>query len=302
MDAPSAMFMVAASPQRSLVLSRVLASEPVPAGSVLNWRISPETGLGRRLLAVLACVNATIDFGLQPVSVKFGSIDRLDRYRLRQMEFVFPHRRRRLDPAAAVSLGAVAELPGGVLIEQRELTIDGMAGTSMPRFSDVPGAMDYLRYDVTNLAYYARHTGRSAVIGVGSGRDLLSAYLFGFREHHRCRAQSHLRRPADRSGQAARLRRRRRPARESRFVVDDGRSWFARTQEKFDLIEMSMVDTWAATGAGAFSLSENGLYTVEGWKTFLSALSPNGLFTVSRWHSPTPPSSSAVSSAWPSPR
>ena len=70
-----------------------------------------------------------------------------------------------------------------------------------------------------------------------------------------------------------------------RFVVDDGRSWFARTQEKFDLIEMSMVDTWAATGAGAFSLSENGLYTVEGWKTFLSALNPNGLFTVSRWHS-----------------
>ena len=47
-----------------------------------------------------------------------------------------------------------------------------------------------------------------------------------------------------------------------------------------------MVDTWAATGAGAFSLSENGLYTVEGWKTFLSALTPNGLFTVSRWHSP----------------
>ena len=71
-----------------------------------------------------------------------------------------------------------------------------------------------------------------------------------------------------------------------RFVVDDGRSWFARTSEKFDLIEMSMVDTWAATGAGAFSLSENGLYTVEGWKAFLSALTPNGLFSVSRWHSP----------------
>ena len=54
----------------------------------------------------------------------------------------------------------------------------------------------------------------------------------------------------------------------------------------FDLIEMSMVDTWAATGAGAFSLSENGLYTVEGWKAFLSALTPTGLLTVSRWHSP----------------
>ena len=49
---------------------------------------------------------------------------------------------------------------------------------------------------------------------------------------------------------------------------------------------MSMVDTWAATGAGAFSLSENGLYTVEGWRKFLGSLAPNGVFTVSRWYSP----------------
>jgi spermidine synthase len=40
--------------------------------------------------------------------------------------------------------------------------------------------------------------------------------------------------------------------------VDDARSWFASTKEKFDLVQMSMIDTWAATGAGAFSLSENG--------------------------------------------
>ena len=50
---------------------------------------------------------------------------------------------------------------------------------------------------------------------------------------------------------------------------------------------MSMVDTWAATGAGAYSLSENGLYTVEGWRTFFRHLTPTGIFTVSRWYSPT---------------
>ena len=49
---------------------------------------------------------------------------------------------------------------------------------------------------------------------------------------------------------------------------------------------MSMVDTWAATGAGAYSLSENGLYTVEGWRTFFRHLTPTGVFTVSRWYSP----------------
>ena len=53
-----------------------------------------------------------------------------------------------------------------------------------------------------------------------------------------------------------------------RLFVDEARSWFSRSDERFDLIQMSMIDTFAATGAGAFSLSENGLYTVEGWRDF----------------------------------
>jgi len=46
---------------------------------------------------------------------------------------------------------------------------------------------------------------------------------------------------------------------------------------------MSLIDTWAATGARAYSLSENGLYTTQGWHHFLSALTPTGVYTVSRW-------------------
>jgi hypothetical protein len=71
-----------------------------------------------------------------------------------------------------------------------------------------------------------------------------------------------------------------------RFEVDEARSWFARTPRSFDVIQMSLIDTWAATGAGAFTLTENGLYTVEAWKHFLDRLNPGGLFTVSRWYAP----------------
>src|SRR5207244_12572887 len=63
-----------------------------------------------------------------------------------------------------------------------------------------------------------------------------------------------------------------------------GRSWMARTQQSFDIIQMSLIDTWAATGAGAFSLSGNGLCTGEAWRIFLSRLTPKGVFTVSRWY------------------
>src|SRR5699024_10243008 len=70
-------------------------------------------------------------------------------------------------------------------------------------------------------------------------------------------------------------------------VVDEARSWFARTDQTFDIIQMSLIDTWAATGAGAYSLSENGLYTVQAWRIFLEQLTPNGVFTVSRWYAPS---------------
>src|SRR6266853_1143976 len=71
-----------------------------------------------------------------------------------------------------------------------------------------------------------------------------------------------------------------------KFEVDEARSWFARTPRYFDVIQMSRIDTWAATGAGAFALTENGLYTVEAWQRFLGRLNPGGLFTVSRWYAP----------------
>jgi hypothetical protein len=285
LDAPSAMFVVAALVAIAAWCFGRAASEPSPAGFLPSWRILGKPGVIAVYLAALAGLNAIDDHFLQPVVVKFDKFVPLsDISYLKWNSFS-----RITATTSKVDVpflwGPSPTAPLKTVMEQRDLTIDGMAGTRMPRYSDKPGAMDYLRYDVTNLAYYARHSGRSAVIGVGSGRDVLSAHLFGFRDitgvelnpifidlltdPNKLRGYAGV---ADLPG--------------VRFVVDDGRSWFARTQEKFDLIEMSMVDTWAATGAGAFSLSENGLYTVEGWKTFLSALTPTGMFTVSRWHSP----------------
>ena len=37
----------------------------------------------------------------------------------------------------------------------------------------------FLRYDITNLAYFLSDRPRVLVIGVGAGRDILSAALFG---------------------------------------------------------------------------------------------------------------------------
>ena len=56
------------------------------------------------------------------------------------------------------------------------------------------------------------------------------------------------------------------------------------TDKRFDIIQISLTDTWAATSAGAFALTENALYTTDAWKVYLDRLKPGGILTVSRFY------------------
>ncbi|MGH9377533.1 MAG: hypothetical protein ACRD1I_01915 [Terriglobia bacterium] len=67
------------------------------------------------------------------------------------------------------------------------------------------------------------------------------------------------------------------------IVVSDGRSFIRGTDRRFDVIEMTLVDTWASTAAGAFALSENYLYTVEAFEQYFGRLRPDGMVAVTRW-------------------
>ncbi|KAB0265946.1 class I SAM-dependent methyltransferase [Microvirga brassicacearum] len=168
-------------------------------------------------------------------------------------------------------------------VDQRWMHIDGGAGTAVYRFTGDLQEMAFLRFDVTNLAYAIPGLKTGAVIGVGGGRDLLSARLFGLPEVVGIEINPIFidlltQRYADYTTIG------RQPG--ITFQVDEARSWFARATRSFDIIQMSLIDTWAATGAGAFTLSENGLYTVEAWRIFLQRLTPDGVFTVSRWYAP----------------
>lgn len=161
------------------------------------------------------------------------------------------------------------------------IRIDGGAATFVAEGSDRLQSFAYFDYDVASFAHLLRPTGPAAVIGVGGGPDVVSSARAGHQpvvgielnelilDVHRGagRDYSHL---ADIPG--------------VELVSDEARSFMARDRHKYDVITMSMIDTWASTGAGAFSLSENGLYTAEAWQVFLNRLTPTGIFTVSRWY------------------
>ena len=65
--------------------------------------------------------------------------------------------------------------------------------------------------------------------------------------------------------------------------VSDGRSWLRSSDEAFDVVQMTLVDTWASTAAGAFALSENNLYTREAFREYFEHLKPDGLLSITRW-------------------
>jgi len=65
--------------------------------------------------------------------------------------------------------------------------------------------------------------------------------------------------------------------------VTDGRSFVRNARQKFDVVQMTLVDTWASTAAGAFALSENSLYTVEAFRAYFDHLNSDGMLAITRW-------------------
>lgn len=65
--------------------------------------------------------------------------------------------------------------------------------------------------------------------------------------------------------------------------VTDGRSFVRNSKQQYDVVQMTLVDTWASTAAGAFALSENSLYTVEAFQEYFEHLKPDGMIAITRW-------------------
>jgi hypothetical protein len=70
---------------------------------------------------------------------------------------------------------------------------------------------------------------------------------------------------------------------EVHIFVEDGRSFVRRSSRKYQVIQATLVDTWASTAAGAFALSENNLYTSDAFYDYLNHLTDDGLLSFTRW-------------------
>jgi hypothetical protein len=186
----------------------------------------------------------------------------------------------------------------GPLPETRFMDIDSAASTPILKIAPDLSNAQYLRYELTGLPYHVKEgslespEGDAAgergqdftalVIGPGGGRDLATALVFGARqvdgvEINPIIADDVMRdRFKEFSGGIYDHPR-------VRVFVDDGRSFVRRSHEQYDVIQASLVDTWAATAAGAYTLTENTLYTVEAFDDYLQHLTDDGVLSITRW-------------------
>jgi len=161
------------------------------------------------------------------------------------------------------------------LIEQ-----DGAAGTPVVPAGE--GAdLAWLDWDVTSLGLAVVRPRSAVIIGAGGGKDILTAARAGVKRIVAVEINPDIVRVVEEefagiSGRPYAL-----PGVEKR--VAEGRSFLAASRESYDFIQLAMVDSWAATSAGAFTMSENHLYTLEAFDTYLERLTAGGALSLSRY-------------------
>jgi predicted membrane-bound spermidine synthase len=172
--------------------------------------------------------------------------------------------------------------------DRQLIFIDSDAATVIYRDGSDPARHPGLRDRVEGLAHHLGGRERVLIIGPGGGVDVIIARQNGARDVTAVELNPLVARDVMSSEPFLSFSGRLYQQPGVRLVVDDGRSFLRQPGEPFDLIVATMVDTWAATAAGAFALSENNLYTVEAFSDYLDRLAPGGILSMTRWHQSPP--------------
>ncbi len=171
----------------------------------------------------------------------------------------------------------------------RYLVIDKTAASLVPHVPepDGKGPCTQLNCTYDDPSYQlGRTTMRVAIIGVGGGPDILPALAAGATRIDGFELNGRIIELLE-SGLAGYTTLAQRP--EVNLIHDEARHALQHQSEQYDVIRANLIDTWAATAAGGFVLAENGIYTVEAWRLFLTRLTPDGVLVTTRWYLPAAP-------------
>jgi hypothetical protein len=163
--------------------------------------------------------------------------------------------------------------------------IDEDAATDIARFDFqhlTPKEEFDLKYSGPGFVYLLRPRAKTLVIGPGGGWDVSRARASGSKDITGVEINPIIANVIMRE-KFPQLSNRLYFRPEVKIEIEDGRSFVRRSPEHYQVLQATLVDTWASTAAGAFALSENNLYTTNAFVDYLSHLTPDGMMSFTRW-------------------
>jgi len=168
----------------------------------------------------------------------------------------------------------------GAIPDQLGMVVDDTGYTTMYRW-DRQSDLDFFRSNVIGLGYRLKPQAEALVIGPGGGKDVLTALSLDARQVTAVEVNPLIvgavnDRFGDFTGQLYRHP-------QVTAVVDEGRSFVRRDHGRYDVIQASAVFGRQAPAAGAFTLSEDHLYTREAFGEYWDHLKDDGILTIARF-------------------
>lgn len=161
-----------------------------------------------------------------------------------------------------------------------KIFIDGGAGTNIISWDGDVNSRTELSSWMQYIPLTAKENPKVLIIGSGGGRDVVASLVSGSQDVTAVELNpiifDTVKSYGDRAGNLY----------THQFVsayVDEGRSFVSRSDEKFDIIYIPFVDTWASVSSGGLGVSENFLYTIEGFQEYYDHLEEDGKIIAVRW-------------------
>lgn len=166
-----------------------------------------------------------------------------------------------------------------------QIFIDADASTGIANFDFdhlTPDNLKDLLHQGASLPYNIRPAAKTLIIGPGGGWDVARALASGSKDVTGVEINPIIANTIMRK-EFPDLSRRLYFRPDVHIEVADGRSFIRRSPEKYQVLQATLVDTWASTAAGAFALSESYLYTTDSFHDYLTHLTNDGMLTITRW-------------------
>lgn len=188
---------------------------------------------------------------------------------------VYPTQSQEMDQSWGLSRTYQGPVP-----EQLGMVVDDTGYTTLYRWEGEK-TLDFFRANVLALPYSLKTKPSALIIGPGGGKDVLTALSMGATPITAVELNNLIVEAVNERFGAFTGELYRRPG--ITVAVDEGRSFIRRAPERYDIIQASAVFGRMAPAAGAFTLSENTLYTLEGFRDYWQHLSDDGILTISRF-------------------